>query len=128
MIPAYNDLDGCDTPLQLENANKYIENVEEVMSSYDPPCVEMTSVVKLTRDLEQRDEKFEISIQYVQTFYQEIQNKVLYTFEVYFSSLGGFVGICVGTSMMEIPNVLEHLTSKARQTKQPAFLGKYYKF
>ena len=128
LIPAYKNLDGCDTPLKLENANKYIENVEEVMSTYDPPCVEMTSVVKLTRDLEQRDEKFEISIQYVQTFYQEIQNKVLYTFEVYFSSLGGFVGICVGTSMMEIPNVLEHLTSKARQTKQPAILGKYYKF
>ena len=124
LIPQNKDLDRCNTPLQLKIANKYIQNFEKVMYTYDPPCIEMTAVVKITRDLEQRDEHFWISIQYVQSFYQEIQSKVLYTFEIYFSSLGGFVGICVGTSMMEIPNILEHLTSRARQTKLTAIFGK----
>jgi len=124
IIPSYKDLESCNTPLQLKTANQYIENFEAVMSSYEQPCVETTSVVKVNRDLEQRDEKIGINIQYVQSFYQEIQNKIAYTFEIYFSSLGGFTGICVGTSMMEIPNVLEYLTAKARQTKHPVIIGK----
>ena len=95
-----------------------------VMSSYKPPCVEMTSVAKVNRELEQKDEQIGISIQYVQSFYQEIQNQAAYTFETYFSSLGGFTGICVGTSMMEIPNILEYLTAKARETKHPVIIGK----
>ena len=124
MIPTYKHLDGCNTSLQLKTANQYIENLEAVMSSYKPPCVEMTSVAKVNRDLEQRDEQIGINIQYVQSFYQEIQNQAAYTFEVYFSTLGGFTGICVGTSMMEIPNILEYLTIKARETKHPCIIGK----
>ena len=125
LIPTYKDFELCGTPHQMENADRYIENFEEVMYSYDPPCVEMTSVVKITRDLEQRDEHFRIRIQYVQSFYQEIQNKIAYTFEIYFSSVGGFVGVCVGTSMLEIPRALKFLASRARQRKRPVIIGKY---
>ena len=124
LVPTHNNLDNCYTSLQMKNANQYIEHLEKVMSSYDPPCVEMTSVVKMTRDLEQRDEHFRIIIQYVQSFYQEIQIKVAYTFEFFFSSLGGFIGICVGTSMMEIPNVLEYIAMNVHKKKDIAVIGK----
>ena len=96
------------------------------MSSYDPPCIEMTSVVKSTRDLEQRDQQFQMIIQYVQSFYQEIENKKAYHFEFYFSSVGGFIGVCVGTSMMEIPKAFEHVKSKARQIKSPVIISKIF--
>ena len=125
MIPSTEDFNMCDSPSQLRNAYQYIANFEDIMSSYDPPCIEMTSVVKLTRDLEQRDEHFRISIQYVQSFYQEIQNKIAYTFEFYFSSIGGFTGVCVGTSMMEIPSTVELLASRARKIKCPAIFGRF---
>ena len=125
MISDYNDLELCDSPNQLQNASLYTEHFEEIMSSYDPPCVEMTSVVKATRDLEQGNQQFQISIQYAQSFYQEIENKKAYNFEFYFSSVGGFIGVCVGTSMMEIPKAFESVKSRARKIESPVIMSKF---
>ena len=124
LIFTYNSFEVCNSSSQLKMAQQYTQHFEDIMSSYDPPCIEMTSVVKSTRDLEQREQQFQISIQYVQSFYQEIENKKAYHFEFYFSSVGGFIGVCVGTSMMEIPKAVEHVKSRARQIKSPVFIGK----
>ena len=126
LISTYNDLEVCNSSSQLKMAHQYTQHFEDIMSSYDPPCIEMTSVVKSTRDLEQREQQFQISIQYVQSFYQEIENKKAYHFEFYFSSVGGFIGVCVGTSMMEIPKAFEHVKSRARQIKSPVVIGKIF--
>ena len=123
LTSTYKELVVCNNSVQLKNAQLYTEHFEDIMSSYDPPCIEMTSVVKSTRDLEQRDQQFQMIIQYVQSFYQEIENKKAYHFEFYFSSVGGFIGVCVGTSMMEIPKAFEHVKSRARQIKSPLVIG-----
>ena len=47
-----------------------------------------------------------IKISYMEQTYQETENVQDFTFESFFSSLGGFIGIFLGYSMLQIPELL----------------------
>ena len=50
-----------------------------------------------------------IKISYMEQTYQETKNVKDFTFESFFSSLGGFIGIFLGYSMLQIPELLSDL-------------------
>ena len=50
-----------------------------------------------------------IRVSYLENSYQETKNVQDFTFESCFSSLGGFIGIFLGWSMMNVPGFLEYV-------------------
>ena len=47
-----------------------------------------------------------IQIKYAESTYQEIENVREFSFETFFAGIGGFVGIFLGYSMLQIPDLL----------------------
>ena len=58
-----------------------------------------------------------IKVSYMDDFYQETENVEDFNFESFFSSLGGFVGIFLGYSMMQIPEILCDIPSIVKKLK-----------
>ena len=61
-----------------------------------------------------------IRVSYLESTYQETENVQDFTFEMFFSSLGGFIGIFLGYSMLQIPELLNNIPSCARKLKTSA--------
>ena len=57
----------------------------------------------------------EIQLEYATRSYQEIRNQEDFGFESFWSSVGGFIGIFMGYSLLQIPDLLKLL---------PAFIQK----
>ena len=63
-------------------------------------------MVIVNKDSPQRDTDFKIKFAYTEDVYQEIVNSESFDFTTCFSGVGGFVGIFLGFSMREIPEML----------------------
>ena len=96
----------CMSPKDVKRANHYIQNYRDVLSSYDPPCIEMKTLVTVTRDEVQFKQEGQIRVTFIDKTYQEIENVQDFSFETFWSSLGGFIGIFLGYSVLQIPELL----------------------
>ena len=54
--------------------------------------------------------QFIIEFVYTEEQYQEIENVKDVSFETFWSGIGGFVGIFLGYSMMQFPELIEYLS------------------
>ena len=122
----------CKTFESLHNATKLIKNFEHVSKDYEPPCVEMTSLVTFSREEDQLQNQFRIKVIYPETFYQEIKNVRDFTFETFWSTAGGYLGIFLGYSLLQIPELLHDLRIHEnmifvyfRSIQLPALIGKF---
>ena len=105
----------CSTPNQYEKVYGLITNFRSVMSSYDPPCVEMKSPVSVSQQqakvgtLERRLEggRLTLIISYTMEDFQEITNVKDFDVETLWSSVGGFIGIFLGYSLLQAPEMLD---------------------
>ena len=86
----------CMSPKDVKRANHYIQNYRDVLSSYDPPCIEMKTLVTVTRDEVQFKQEGQIRVTFIDKTYQEIENVQDFSFETFWSSLGDFIGIFLG--------------------------------
>ena len=59
----------------------------------------------------------EVHFVYAAKSYQEIRNREDFGFESFWSSVGGFIGIFMGYSLLQIPELLKHLPSFLRSLK-----------
>lgn len=121
-----NEFEVCHSSEQLRDANFLIENMKNFMESYDPPCVEMTSMVMVNKDLPQHKDELKIVIRYTEDTYQKIENIEAMSLLVLFGQWGGFVGIFLGYSFLQIPQLMtdakNYFNSKNKKTKE----GKFY--
>ena len=99
----------CQSSDELKMANFFIENYRDVLASYDPPCVDMTTLVMVDKELLETHENFDFKVVYTEDYYQEIQNSQDVSFETFFSGVGGFVGIFCGYSIMQVPELFDHI-------------------
>ena len=90
-------------------AYKYLENWQEVMEGHDRPCIDMFNTVawnwqdaRTTRN----PKEIKIKFYYQEQYYQELQYLPDFDLETFISNIGGFVGIFLGYSMMQFPEVL----------------------
>ena len=114
VMPNITALDVCNTPVQLKNVFDYMENDKDAIFSTDPPCVDMTQFVAYNWNLDQPDTQFLVKVIYTDKYYQEIENMKDFSFETFWSSVGGFVGIFLGYSMMQFPDMVWSLVSVAK--------------
>ena len=104
--------DVCNSAHAINSANRFIQNFSTLISdpNYNPPCKEMMVSVNTQQNTtkSQKDGKtttFSFVVSYATGTFQEIQNEKDYTFETLFSNAGGFIGIFLGTSLLQIPEI-----------------------
>ena len=79
--------------------------------TYDSPCLEMDiSAVQVANEQNPRDEIL-VKFVYVDDTFNEVINIQEFGFESLWSSVGGFVGIFLGYSLLQLPELLKVLVS-----------------
>ena len=79
----------------------------------DSPCEDMTNVVlQSVSDNEEYDSL--IKIVYLEKDYQNVQNFKDFGFQSFWSGVGGFVGIFLGYSFMQFPELVGSVPSLVR--------------
>ena len=114
----------CRSPEELRNASELIDHFRTISTKYEPPCIDMTSFVTFTRELEQLPRQFLVKVIYTENFYQEIKNVREFTFETFWSTAGGYLGFFLGYSLLQLPDLLHHFPSILRKMRFISFLGK----
>ena len=108
IMPTSLKLGTCKSPENMRNINKHIQNFAEIQSKYEPPCNEMKLVATIDQ---QRNDIGSISFLvtnfiYMERNYQEIVNVREFGFESFWSGVGGFVGIFMGSSLLQVPDLI----------------------
>ena len=114
----------CDSPAELKNSSELINNIEKVLDTYDPPCLDMTTSVIFTRDSYQRSGKFVIKVLYTEKSYQEIKNIKAFSSETFWSTAGGYLGMFLGYSLLQIPELLTDFPLYIRRARFLSKIGK----
>ena len=78
---------------------------EDIIDLYTPPCDEM-SFVTIYQTQAWTSKVIAIQVVYPRQTFQEIVNKRAFGFESFWSSVGGFVGIFLGYSLMQLPEII----------------------
>ena len=121
LMPTNFSIGECKLPQDLSQVYQELEHIAVLKRNYDPPCYEM----KLGVTFEQRGSGYgygyhiiQTNFRYMDTSYQEIINVREFGLESLWSGVGGFVGIFVGTSLLQIPSlVLETLKGLRNQVR-----------
>ena len=98
----------CKTQAEMEKIWSRLQNMNEIQSSYHPPCNHMKMAVAAVpqRIVFKYFPKFEFSFKYMEKTYQEIVNEREFGINSLWSSIGGFIGIFVGTSLSQLPTLI----------------------
>ena len=94
------------------------------MSTFKPPCNEMSFSVNT--DTEHRkigwsgitNNTMRFKIKYLDNKFQEIVNEKAFSFEMFWSSIGGFIGIFLGYSLLQVPQLLIYGLGQISSVKQ----------
>ena len=88
------------------------------MRSCKGPCTDMKILSTNERTTRVADsEKLRIRIEYMEKYYQEILDGQEFGFESFWSAVGGFLGIFMGYSMLQLPDFVSYLHSILRNIK-----------
>lgn len=114
----------CDTPTKFKEIYRHIpaparrqhftNDYESAYETYVQPCTKMNLVFNADSQTETRENKplgRYVQIDYLTDEYQEIENYQSFGFESLWSGVGGFCGIFLGVSLMQVPQVLSGILS-----------------
>ena len=110
-----SNLNECTSPKTLMELNGYIEQIDNNrLDNISRPCIDMFNSIAWNslpcdRDAcmwQPRPNFAFIAIVYVEKYYEEITQVEDFGFHDFISNLGGFIGIFLGYSMMQIPGIL----------------------
>ena len=107
----------CKTAERLKTVHHYIGHYKALLSTYDPPCIDMNTLVSYAKETSQTEREFQFRIVYTVDEFQEITNVKEFTFEMFWSSVGGFLGIFLGYSVLQVPELIIHLMPVFRRIK-----------
>ena len=117
-LPKTLQLDECTSPDKLKEAYQYVQNYRATLAKYPDPCTEMYASTTFNWQETKGSEKSLIKIIYKERYYEEIHYSKGFNPESLLSNVGGFVGIFLGYSMMQLPElavVIVGLWSKAQR-------------
>ena len=84
---------------------------KNITSLYTPPCDEMSLTTsfynkKYNVGGRRKSKVLAIRVFYPKTAFKEIVNRRAFNFETFWSSVGGFVGIFLGYSLLQLPDII----------------------
>ena len=119
--PKYLNLKSCITNVQLKEASNYCEYRKhyDVLDHLKPPCSEMTAVSSAEKvKWKASGTELKLRFYYRDVRYLEIRNLRDFTFNSFWSSIGGFVGMFLGFSMFQVmENMLRNVYELINRTK-----------
>ena len=108
----------CNSQQDLDLAYQYTKKYEDMMLLLDPPCVSMNTIVitKLERT-EYWENIAPLKFQYRERHYQKIENLQDFGFESFLSGIGGYVGIFLGYSILQFPELIVYMPTIVSKIK-----------
>ena len=110
IIGATSSLEECNSPEKLKKAHELTSDYTKIWEDREAPCIDMFSSVtwneETDHDLTICERCKYLKIVYLDKYYEEIKEAKAFGFEDFISGLGGFIGIFLGYSMMQIPHLL----------------------
>ena len=103
------EMKGCTRQTQLKGIYGYIQNYDALLANYTAPCINMYNAVAWKWNARQDKSSSNntlIKFLYQDKYYEEIQYTKAFDVEGFISNLGGFVGIFLGYSLMQLPGIL----------------------
>ena len=100
--------DICTTSSQLKKTYDILNNISSIMSRYPESCNQgMRTVNDFLGYGHGIAPGLKLTLTYSADQFQEIQNERNFGFEALFSGTGGFVGIFLGYSLLQVPDLLD---------------------
>ena len=117
----------CASPKQLKDAYSKIKEQERIGDLNEIPCNEMIllSIDSVNNEPSPRPKDVSIKFIYTEKSYEEIRYNKMIGFDGWLSNVGGFVGIFVGYSMLQIPEILACIIGLLDGKNLKAFQSKY---
>ena len=122
----YLPQENCKSKADLQRANMFIQHYRNILNSYTSPCIQMEVLSMFDREEENEWDDPRIMFVYENREYEEIQNTQSFDLESFVSGIGGFIGIFLGYSILQIPELLVSLTSFIITLKENAKTGEIY--
>ena len=118
----------CNSGSELEKAHALVRSYKNILKSYHAPCIQMETLTKWEFDrAESKDgEGFRIRLMYEDSDYEEVTNTKSFDFASLVSGVGGFIGIFLGYSLLQIPNLMELLASAMLSVGQHIWGGEIF--
>ena len=96
----------CTSQNQYQKIYSYLVDIENIAKSYLPGC-KRTTILAVSESTGIQPESFMmIRIFYQPETFTEIYNTEAVGFESFWGGVGGFVGIFLGFSLMQIPDLI----------------------
>ena len=115
----------CRTTDQLKEAYKVSQNYRQILTTYETPCLDMFSSVTYNWLSDTDNKLSNISFTYKEKYYEEILYAQDFNPESFLSNVGGFVGMFLGYSLMQLPEMLFGLAGTFESLKRKLSTGKY---
>ena len=96
----------CRAPDEVKEIFDRITDYQTIIEHYDPPCNEMNLVTTVTY---KRTVANGMELWYLPDRYEETINRRFFGFEMFWSSIGGFIGMFLGCSLMQLPDMISKL-------------------
>ena len=100
-------MDTCTSPKTLQTIYNYTKSWKEfILQQKTRPCIDMYNIVGwnwVNREKENTSEEVVIKFTYQEKYYQELEYLPDFDLETFISNVGGFVGIFLGYSLMQVP-------------------------
>ena len=116
----------CKSKKDLQIANVLIQEYRTVLKSYHSPCNQMEVFCKYDKEERNLGDDRNVKFLYADTVYEEIQNTKSFDLESFVSGVGGFIGIFLGYSILQLPELLGLVATLMNNLKQGRRPGEYY--
>ena len=108
LMPDGKFFEECITSAKLREAHRIINDPKTVLEFSEIPCNEMIllSIDSINDEPTPKPNGISMAFFYTEKTYEEIQYSRLMGFESWLSNVGGFIGIFLGYSILQIPEIL----------------------
>ena len=102
----FSSLEECSSPEDMKISYELAKSPSRVLMEHKPPCLDMFNTLRYDSKVKGTCEKCaNIELWYEDRYYAEILQLQDFGFQDFISNLGGFIGIFLGYSMMQIPEL-----------------------
>jgi hypothetical protein len=114
MVTKGNTYPACSTAKQLQKMNdilKKIANILNMFREYTEPCDTLSSIItfqEMHKNTDNDPTSLFLVFNHMEEMYQEIVNKREFGPEMLWSTVGGLVGMFLGFSFWQSPEILEN--------------------
>lgn len=123
IIAVTHQINECTGAEKLKEAYRYLSNFKKILNEEDHSCDEilLQSIDSINYRPTPMPQDISMAFYYTEKIYEEIRYTRAMGFESWLSNVGGFVGIFLGYSIMQIPDILFHILKSLFQRKNKCF-------